>query len=126
MRFIEWPDSITPFIAACDLIVAPFQSARFSSVHLLEAMAQGKPLIATDIGEQREFLHDGVNGFLAPPDDALALAGCIAQTLTQPEELKRLGRAAQSTAEDYSVKAYAQTLEALYIDLAQGGKEVVG
>ncbi len=120
VRFVEWPDSVDAFIAACDLMVAPFQSARFSSVHLLEAMARGKPLIATDVGEQREFLRHGINGYLVPPGDAPALASRIVETLTQPGDLERLGRAARAAAKAYSVAAYAQTLETIYRDLAYG------
>ncbi len=119
VRFIEWPDNINELMSACDFIVAPFLSERFSSVSLIEAMAMGKPLITTNIGEQREVVKNGVNGYLVSPGDVKDLADKILRLLTHTEELAKMSRQARIDSEQYSVDAYAQTLQQWYTELAE-------
>jgi glycosyltransferase involved in cell wall biosynthesis len=122
VRLVEWPKTVDELIAACDFIVAPFQSERFSSVYLLEAMAKGKPVVATAMGEQRELITDGKNGYLVTPGDAGELARRISQLAGDRAELQRLGRAARAEAEKHSANAYARRLEELYLQLAGNGR----
>ncbi len=118
VRFVEWPENLDELVSACDFMVAPFLSERFSSVHLLEAMAMGKPAIATDMGEMCEVVKDGVNGYLIPPGNAGELAQKILKLLTHPKELDRMSGHARRESQQYSVDAYARSLEGLYADLA--------
>jgi glycosyltransferase involved in cell wall biosynthesis len=120
--FIEWPENVDEWISACDLIVAPFLSDRFSSVNLLEAMAMAKPVISTDVGEQREIIQNGIDGFLVSPGDVKGLAESILQILTKPEALDQMGVRARAKAEQYSAEAYVENLQRLYIDLAASGR----
>jgi glycosyltransferase involved in cell wall biosynthesis len=119
VRLVEWPANIGEYIAACEFVVAPFLSERFSSVHLLESMAQGKPLVATALGEQGEIVKDGINGYLVPPGRAEELAGGIRQLLENPAELQRLGARAREDAQRHSAPACARVLEGLYAELAE-------
>jgi glycosyltransferase involved in cell wall biosynthesis len=121
VRLLPWPENIDEIVGACDLMVAPFLSERFSSVHVLEAMAMGKPVIATDIGELREVVRPGVNGYLVAPGDVKELGETIGRVLGSPPELDRLGRGARAEAEQYSADAYAGRLQELYRALAAGG-----
>jgi glycosyltransferase involved in cell wall biosynthesis len=121
VRFMGWPEKLDEWISACDLIVASFLSDRFSSVHLLEAMAIGKPIIATDLGEQREIVEHGIDGYLVPPGDVKEMTGRMLQVLTRPQELERMGQQARKKSEEYSADAYVQRLERLYEELV--GKE---
>jgi glycosyltransferase involved in cell wall biosynthesis len=118
VRFIEWPENGDAWISACDLIVAPFLSDRFSSVHLLEAMAMGKPVVATDVGEQREIIDHGIDGYLVSPGDVKEMTERILQLLTKPEALDQMSRSARAKAEQYSADAYVENLERLYAELA--------
>ena len=104
VRFIEWSESVAEIMAACDFVVAPFLSDRFSSVSLLEAMAMGKPIIATDLGESREIVKNGINGYLVSPGDVNDLAGKILQLLRTPEELDLLSQRARAESQRYSVR----------------------
>jgi glycosyltransferase involved in cell wall biosynthesis len=118
LRFVEWPENIDEWVACCDLVVAPFLSERFSSAHLLEAIAKGKPVIATDMGEQREIVRNGVNGYLVPPGDVEELGRKIVHLLSKPEELNRFGREARAVSYNYSVDSYVQKLQRLYEQMA--------
>jgi glycosyltransferase involved in cell wall biosynthesis len=120
IRFIEWPDSLQEFMAACDLMVAPFLSERFSSVNLLEGLAMGKPLVATDLGEQREVVREGINGYLVPPGDVPRMRERIVHLLTHPAELERMGQQARVDAEQYSAEGNARRPETMYMELASG------
>jgi glycosyltransferase involved in cell wall biosynthesis len=125
VQFIEWSENSDELISVCDLIVAPFLSERFSSVHILEAMAMGKPVIATALGEQREIIENGINGYLVAPGNVQDLAEQVTRLLSQPDELDQLGRRAREKADRYSVDTYVQKLQSLYRDLAANGSITV-
>jgi glycosyltransferase involved in cell wall biosynthesis len=118
VRLVESTEDSAEAMAAFDLMVAPFQSARFSSVPLLDAMARGIPVVATDLGEQREIIQEGVQGSLVPPADVGRMAEAISTILDGSGLLDRMGRAARKHAEGYSVDACARRLTELYERLA--------
>jgi glycosyltransferase involved in cell wall biosynthesis len=90
-------------------------------VNLLEAMAQGKPLIATDMGEQREIIQNGVNGYLVTAGDIAELAARIGELLADPAKRGRMSAEARRLAQQYSVDAYTRRLQSLYAELAGNG-----
>lgn len=59
---------------------------------ILEAMASGLPVIATDIRGCREEVEDGQSGFLVPVEDVGALASAIERFIVSPELVERFGR----------------------------------
>jgi PEP-CTERM/exosortase A-associated glycosyltransferase len=61
----------------------------------LEAMAQGRMLVASDVGGHRELVRDGDTGFLFPAGDASALASTIERVLARREEWPRIGAQAR-------------------------------
>ncbi|OYV40588.1 MAG: hypothetical protein B7Z81_01935 [Acidocella sp. 20-61-6] len=65
----------------------------------LEAMASGRPLVATDIPGCREAVVDGETGFLVPPRDPAALAAAIAKLIAEPGLRAAFGKAARRRAE---------------------------
>jgi glycosyltransferase involved in cell wall biosynthesis len=54
------------------------------SIALLEACASGLPIVATDVGGNREIVREGVNGLLVPAGDPPALAAALARLLDDP------------------------------------------
>jgi glycosyltransferase involved in cell wall biosynthesis len=56
----------------------------------LEAMAQGKVLVASDVGGHRELIRDAETGYLFPAGDAAALARCIGSALDRREDWARV------------------------------------
>lgn len=71
---------------------------------VLEAMSMGRPVITTDAPGCRETVEDGVNGFLVPPRDPVALAAAMERFLVEPELIHRMGAASRQRAtEKYDV-----------------------
>ncbi|MFQ5759442.1 MAG: glycosyltransferase family 4 protein [Acidiferrobacterales bacterium] len=122
VRFVEIVDNSDDLIGPFDVFVASFLSERFSSVNLLEAMAKGKGVIGTDVGEQTEIITSGTNGYLVPPGDEMSLATTLIDTLTRPKELDRLSRQASVSAERFSADSYARKLQSWYEELAANGR----
>ncbi len=120
VHLIEWPDNLDEWGSILDIFIAPFLSERFSSVHLLEAMAQGQPVIATDLGEQREIINDGENGYLIPADDVDILAEKALNLLQQPDTLASFSDQARLRAKQYSTQSYVQRLQDCYTELVLG------
>lgn len=86
------PDDLPHFYAAATLLVAPTQGDRAcGSLAAAEAMAQGKPVLATRVGGIPEFVSDGETGVLIAPDDPAALATSIVQLLNDPQRLATMG-----------------------------------
>ena len=82
---------------------------------LLEAMASGLPVLSTDVGGVSEYLRDGVNGQLVPPNDADALARAMLTYADDPAMAARIG--AHNRAEAacrYSWAASAAALRAVF------------
>ena len=67
---------------------------------LLEAMAAGRPCVATDVPGCREAVRDGVNGRLVPVRDAGALAAALEEAIGSPESRRRWGAAGRRLAEE--------------------------
>jgi glycosyltransferase involved in cell wall biosynthesis len=117
---IESLDQPDLYFAAADVLVAPFLHQRFSSVHLLEGFAHGRPAIATDLGEQRELIRDGQQGLLVPPGDEAALAQAMLRLAADEALRESMGRAAVALARRCCVAESARHLTSLYRSLAAG------
>lgn len=83
-------------LAQAHIFVLPSRSEGFSNA-LVEAMAMGLPVIATDVGGNGEAVDNGRNGILIPPEDVGALASAINTLLSDRELALSLGRAAKET-----------------------------
>lgn len=86
---------------------------------ILEAMASGKPAVATRVGSIPENLEDGKTGFLVPPGDAEALADRVLWLLDHPAEAAQMGRLARHHVLHHAsihqtVAGYETLLEFLY------------
>jgi glycosyltransferase involved in cell wall biosynthesis len=70
-------------------------------VTILEAMALAKPIVATDVGGNREAVEDGVTGLLVPPRDPEALAAAVRRVVADEALATRMGQAGRRRFDEY-------------------------
>ncbi len=86
--------------AACDVVTMPSHYESFGMA-ALEALASGRPVIATNAGGPATIITHGVDGLLTAPDDASQLADNLARVLNDPHVAHQMGVAARARAERY-------------------------
>lgn len=111
------PDIPTVMSALDVVVLASVAPEPFGRV-LIEAMAAGKPVVATDAGAVREIVDDGVQGLLVPPEDVSALASAIIHILTRPDLAAAMGHAGRARARDrFNEQQYVDGVQAVYREL---------
>lgn len=113
VHFLGHRSDVPELLDAMDVFVLPSHSEGMPNA-LLEAMASGKPVVATRVGGSAEIIRDGENGLLVPPRGPDALAAAIARLRADPAFAKRLGAAAQrDVAANYSWAGVVETYDDL-------------
>ena len=115
VRFLGWRDDTADLLAACEVLVLPSRREGLG-VAALEAMAAGRPVVATRVGGLDDAVVPGRTGILVPPDDTAALADALRQLLVDPELRARLGaegprRVAEGFLAEQMVEAYGSLYE---------------
>ena len=115
---IDWLGTIEntgEFFRSVHLYVQPsFAEGLPNSV--MEAMAAGRPVVASDIGGNNDLITDGVNGALFPMGDATALSVQLGQLINEPERCQRLAKSArQLIVDQYGFESVTRQLAGLYL-----------
>ena len=114
VRFMGRRTDVAALIKATDVFVFPSLYEGLG-VSLLEALALGAAVAASDVEPLNEVIVDGVNGRLFKPRDPADIVSVVTELLKDAEQRRRLGRAGQDTiAERYTADAAARRLEELY------------
>jgi D-inositol-3-phosphate glycosyltransferase len=108
-------EALPDFYAAAEMVVVPSHYESFGMV-ALEAMAMGRPVIASEVGGLAFLVRDNETGFHVPSRDPEALAEKIFQLLTEPACGELLGGNARRYAEQYAWPHIAGRMVALYQD----------
>jgi glycosyltransferase involved in cell wall biosynthesis len=88
---------------------------------VLEAMAAGLPVVATDVGDVARAVADGVTGFVVPAREPEHLAAALEKLLTDPDLRRRMGTAGRArVAATFSSSVTASEVSALYTELRRG------
>jgi len=108
-----WVEDVRPYIAQAAVCVAPLRIGGGTRLKLLEAMAMGKPVVATRLGAEGYPLADGRELLLA--DAPADFAARVVALLRSPEQGAALGRAARAfVQEHYDWRVIVPRLEAAY------------
>jgi len=107
------------YYASCDVYCSPSIGNESFGIVLLEAMATGKPVVASDINGYRNVLEHKKQGLLVPARDTDAIAGAIVHLLKDPELRKQMGKAGRQKAQDYAWSKVASRIEDFYKELLE-------
>lgn len=114
VRFLGERNDATALMQSADFLVLPSSYEGMSNV-LMEAMAAGCPVVASDVGGNPELVDDGLTGLLFPSDDADALARRLLAMGHDGELRQRLSRqGAQTARQRYSVAQMVKATTAVY------------
>jgi glycosyltransferase involved in cell wall biosynthesis len=108
------PSELGPWYERAAVVAAPSRREGYGVV-AREAMAWGRPVVASAVGGLLDAVEDGVTGLLVPPSDMLALREALVRLLGDAELRVRLGTEARKHAQsDFSFSASASALTAVY------------
>jgi glycosyltransferase involved in cell wall biosynthesis len=117
VTFLEPPDEPGPLLVAADMVILPSLWETIP-ILLLEAMARGRPVVASAVGGIPEVVEDGWSGRLVPPGDARSLAEALESLHRRPDWASRLGsNAARRIKEDFAWARVIDGYEAVYDDV---------
>jgi phosphatidylinositol alpha-mannosyltransferase len=105
---------LPPYHAAADVFLGPATGRESFGIVLVEAMAAGLPVVASDIPGYREVVRDEIDGLLVPPGDPVALAAGVRRVLADPALAERLRASARARADRYRWETVAAQVEAAY------------
>jgi len=124
-HFLGFRDDVPAVLSLADLMVLPSISDAMPMT-ILEAMALGVPVVATDVGDVRATLAGGA-GVCVPAGDQAAFVAACSELLSDPARLAELARAGQERARDFDSAAmserYAELFEAASAGAALGDQE---
>jgi phosphatidylinositol alpha-mannosyltransferase len=107
VRDVEWlgrvsDDDKARYFASADIFCSPATGQESFGIVLLEAMAAGVPIVASDIHGYKNVLQRGVQGLLVEPRNAMALAAALYKLAGDPDLRHSMGEAGRARAPEYS------------------------
>jgi phosphatidylinositol alpha-mannosyltransferase len=119
---VEWLGAIgeaekASRLRGAHVLCAPSLRGESFGVVLLEAMAAGCAVVASDLPAYRAVVRDGVDGLLVPPADVTALAAALRRVLEDPDLAERLAAAGEARAAEFSMDRLAERYLELYGEL---------
>jgi glycosyltransferase involved in cell wall biosynthesis len=116
--FAGFRRDVAATLSAFDLSVFP-SLWEGTPITAFEALAMGKPIVASDADGLVDILTDRHDAMIVPKRNAEALADMIVWAIDRPEERARLSAAARQTGHKYDIDAFVRKMERLYVLLQQ-------
>jgi L-malate glycosyltransferase len=114
LYFLGRCDHIAELLKISDICVLSSKAEGFSN-SIIEYMAAGRPVVATNVGGASEAVVDGVTGFLVPSSDDRAMAEKLILLLQNPEHATEMGRQGRAIVQEkFSCAAQLESTERLY------------
>jgi glycosyltransferase involved in cell wall biosynthesis len=124
VHFTGTQSEIEHLVAAFDVFVLSSSSEGLSNV-IQEAMAAGRPVVATAVGGSDELVCHEETGLLVPPGSPAEMASAILRLAQSPELRERMGRRGQERAEtEFGIDRMIREYEAVYVGLAERRPEL--
>jgi glycosyltransferase involved in cell wall biosynthesis len=121
--FTGFQQDVEGHYAAMDIVVHASITPEPFGMVVPEAMAAGKPVIASAAGGPCEVIEPGVTGLLTPPGDVAALAAAMLALAADPAARRRFGEAGRAAARArFGIAANAARVEAVYRSVLSGGE----
>jgi phosphatidylinositol alpha-mannosyltransferase len=111
------------YYKTCDVFCAPSTGFESFGIVLLEAMAAGKPIVATDIFGYRSVVDQGQEGMLVEPENERALAEALIVLLRNPDLRHEMGERGRRKAARYDWSLVARQVLAVYEELLKQRRE---
>jgi glycosyltransferase involved in cell wall biosynthesis len=120
--FLGYQDDVARFYEAMDVLLLP-SANEGTPVSVIEALAAGRPAVATRVGGVPDVVRDGIDGFLADAGDVERLADRLAELAADPERRAAMGEAGRERVlARYGVDRLVDDVDRLYRTLLQGEK----
>jgi glycosyltransferase involved in cell wall biosynthesis len=116
VRFLGWRDDLREIMPLFDVFVLPSLNEGMGRV-LVEAMAAGRPIVASRVGGIPDLVRHGETGLLVTPRDEVSLAESISLLLSNPAKAGRMGALGRLRCREFSLPAMIAKLDALYREL---------
>jgi len=116
-------EDLPRYYQASDVFCAPNTGQESFGIVLLEAMAAGAPIVASDIPGYRDVITNGVEGLLVEPQNPAALADALSRLLANPELRAAMRRAGQNKAQRFDWPRVAAEVFSYYQDVLERRRE---
>jgi glycosyltransferase involved in cell wall biosynthesis len=116
VKFLGWREDVDEIMPIFDMLVLPSLNEGMGRV-LVEAMAAGKPVVASRVGGIPDLVQHCKTGFLVSPADEKALADSIKKLLSDPEKAFSMGIQGRKYCQQFSLEAMITKLDDLYSNL---------
>jgi glycosyltransferase involved in cell wall biosynthesis len=113
VKFLGWRDDLHEIMPLFDVFVLPSLNEGMGRV-LVEAMAAGRPIVASGVGGISDLVRHGETGLLVAPRDEVNLAGSISLLLSDPDRAKRMGAMGRLKCREFDLCAMVSKLDDLY------------
>jgi len=119
--FVGFARDIADVLSAFDLSVFP-SLWEGTPLTVFEALASGRPIVATDADGLMDVLTDRRDARIVPKKNARALADVIVELMNAPDERAQLAAGARVTSQRYDITAFVRKMEQLYVRLCNGSR----
>ncbi|MCK4759393.1 MAG: glycosyltransferase, partial [Candidatus Aminicenantes bacterium] len=114
--FLGWRDDVPRILSVFDIFLLPSLNEGMGRV-LAEAMALGKPIVASNVGGIPDLVTHGKNGYLVPPQNPEELAKYTQLLLEDKDKREKMGRTGKEMASGLTHEAMVQKITNLYEEL---------
>jgi glycosyltransferase involved in cell wall biosynthesis len=121
VEMVGFQTNVADWMTAADVFVHASDREPFGIV-VIEALALGTPVVATDTAGPTEVIKDGETGFLTPFGNAQVLADRIDHYLSHPETACRIGKAGAVRSQKFTVDRYVEGVSQVILNVAEKEK----